>query len=88
MRVLISAVMLIAFFLVFNVTDANAEQWKDKAKITDTDRRVKGYIYQPGHGRRTQILNERGRVVGYIDRRGQVTNTRRQRVLEIEELVK
>ena len=55
-----------------------------RSYITNTRRQIVGDLYNPGHGRRTQIRNNRRQILGYVERDGTITNTRRQRVLEIE----
>lgn len=58
----------------------------ERLKITDENRQVRGYLYDPGHGRRTQILDDKGRVLGYIESDGDITDRRRRKVGEIEDL--
>lgn len=48
--------------------------------ITNEHRQKVGDIYNPGHGRRLQIRDNRRRIIGYIERNGTITNTRRQKV--------
>ena len=55
-----------------------------RSYITNTHRQIVGDLYDPGHGRRTQIRNTRRQILGYIEADGTITNTRRQKVLEIE----
>ena len=55
-------------------------------KITNERRQIVGDVYNPGHGRPLQIRNNRRQILGYIEHDGTITNTRRQRVLEIEAL--
>lgn len=64
---------------------------KDRAatsrhNITDTDRRIIGDLYSPGHGRRIQIRDTDRRIIGYIEKRGQITETHRREVGSIESL--
>ena len=54
--------------------------------ITNTHRQIVGDLYSPGHGLPVQIRNTRRQVLGYIQPDGSILNTRRQEVLEIEEL--
>ena len=54
--------------------------------ITNPSRQRLGDIYDPGHGRRTQIRNNRLQILGYIEADGTITNPNRQRIGTIEEL--
>ena len=91
MRALIT---LAAFAVALSATPADARcvmSWcKDGAptthKITNTQRQIVGDLYNPGHGRRTQIRNNSRQILGYIERDGTITNTRRQKVLSVEGL--
>ena len=56
--------------------------------ITNTHRQRVGDIYDPGHGRRTQIRNNSLQILGYIEADGTITNPHRQKVGSIEELIK
>lgn len=49
-------------------------------KITNERGQQKGDIYNPGHGRRLQIRDNRRRIIGYIERNGTVTDTRRRKI--------
>ena len=55
--------------------------------LRNTSRQIVGDIYDDGTGRRLQIRNTRRQIVGFIERDGTVTNTRRQEVLTIEDLL-
>ncbi len=55
--------------------------------LTDKHRRVIGDIYDPGHGRRLQIRDKHRRIIGYIERDGDITDKRRRKVGEIENLI-
>ena len=55
-----------------------------RSYITNTHRQKVGDLYDPGHGRRLQIRDNDRRIIGYIERDGTVTNTRRQPVAVIE----
>ena len=64
---------------------------KDRAatsrqNITDTDRRIIGDLYSPGHGRRIQIRDRDRKIIGYIEHSGRITNPDRQPVANIEAL--
>ena len=48
--------------------------------ITNPSRQRLGDVYNPGHGRRLQLRDNDRRIIGYIERDGTVTNTRRQRI--------
>jgi len=48
--------------------------------ITNEKRQRVGDVYNPGHGRRLQIRDTQRRIIGYIERGGVITNTRRQRI--------
>lgn len=52
--------------------------------ITDAHRKRTGDIYDPGHGRRLQIRNNDRQIIGYIKRDGDITDTRRQKIGEVE----
>ena len=53
-------------------------------KITDDRRRVIGDIYDPGTGGRLQIRDKHRRIIGYIEKDGDITDERRRKVGEIE----
>ncbi len=78
MRFLICAVVLLV------ASDAMAGE---RYKITNDRRQVIGDVYDPGHGRRLQIRDSRRRIIGYIERDGDVTDHRRRKVGEIEKLI-
>lgn len=46
----------------------------EKRKTLDSDKNVKGDIYNPGHGRRLQIRNKDRVILGYIERSGRITD--------------
>ncbi len=54
--------------------------------ITNPNRQRIGDLYNPGHGRRTQIRNNSLQILGYIEADGTITNPSRQRVGTVEEL--
>lgn len=56
--------------------------------ITNEARQRLGDLYNPGHGRRTQIRNNSQQILGYIEADGTITNIHRQRVGNIEQLLK
>jgi hypothetical protein len=64
-------------------TPASSTSWA----ITNTSRQRLGDLYNPGHGRRLQIRDTSRRIIGYIERDGDITNKRRRKVGEIEELI-
>ena len=78
MRLLICAVVLVL------ASDAMAGE---RHKITNDRRQVIGDVYDPGHGRRLQIRDNRRNIVGYIERDGTVTDSRRRKVGAIEKLL-
>ncbi len=65
------------------VSPAPSTSWA----ITNQDRQRIGDIYNPGHGRRLQIRDTSRRIIGYIERDGDITDKRRRKVGEIEELL-
>ncbi len=65
------------------VAPAPATSWA----ITNTSRQRLGDIYNPGHGRRLQLRDTSRRIIGYIERDGDITDMRRRKVGEIEELL-
>jgi len=50
--------------------------------ITNMRRQRVGDLYNPGHGRRIQIRDNRRRIIGYIEADGDVTDTRRRKIGE------
>ena len=52
----------------------------DSRKITNERGQQRGDIYDPGHGRRLQIRDNRRRIIGYIERNGTITDTRRRKI--------
>ncbi len=54
--------------------------------ITNTARQWIGDLYNPGHGRRTQIRDNSLRILGYIEADGTITNPSRQKIGTIEEV--
>ena len=64
-------------------TPARATSWA----ITNPSRQKVGTVYNPGHGRRVQIRDTSRRIIGYIERDGDITDKRRRKVGEIEELL-
>ena len=81
---IIFASLLIAIPVMAGPADAGEVK---RYKITDDHRRVIGDIYDPGHGRRLQIRDKHRRIIGYIERDGDITDKRRRKVGEIEELI-
>ncbi len=55
-----------------------------RSYITNQHRQKVGDLYDPGHGRRVQIRDTSRRIIGYIERDGTMTNTRRQPAAGIE----
>ena len=51
--------------------------------ITNTHWQNVGDIYNPGHGRRLQIRNNHRQIIGYLERDGTITNSRRRPVAGI-----
>ncbi len=56
--------------------------------ITNTARQRLGDIYDPGGDRRVQIRDNNLRILGYIEKDGTITNTNRQHIGTIEQLLK
>ena len=50
----------------------------------ESGRKIVGDLYDPGHGRPVQIRNNRRQIIGYLDNRGNVIDTRRRTILEID----
>jgi hypothetical protein len=73
----------IAFALValFVASQAMAGE---RIKIVNDRRQVVGYIYQPCPTCRTQITDERRRIRGYIEPDGDIVDTRRRKILDLE----
>ena len=67
------------------ITTAHADSG-DRWNITNDRRQTIGDIYDPGHGRRLQLRDDRGRIVGYIERDGTVTDTRRRELGDVEDI--
>jgi hypothetical protein len=78
MRFLICAVILLV------ASDAMAGE---RYTITNDRRQVIGDVYDPGHGRRLQIRDNHRRIIGYIEKDGDVTDKRRRKVGKIGELL-
>ncbi len=55
--------------------------------ITNTHRQKLGDIYNPAPGRRLHIRDNHRRIIGYIERDGDITDKRRRKVGQIEELL-
>ncbi len=72
----------VSLFVVIGQCSA-AEQYD----ITNDRRQVIGDVYDPGHGRRLQIRDNRRRIIGYIESDGTVTDKRRRKVGKIGELL-
>ena len=64
-------------------TPAPATSWA----ITNENRQRLGDVYNPGHGRRLQLRDNDRRIRGYIERDGDITDKRRRKVGEIENLI-
>jgi hypothetical protein len=88
MRLLICAVVLLVASglptAAWLTPDAMAG---DRYKITNDRRQVIGDVYDPGHGRRLQIRDNRRRIIGYIEPDGDITDSRRRKVGKIGELL-
>lgn len=52
--------------------------------IANAHRQRLGDIYDPGHGRRLQIRDNHRRIIGFIERDGDITNTHRQKIGKVE----
>ena len=57
-----------------------------RSYITNQHRQIIGDLYDPGHGRRIQIRDKNRKILGYIERTGKVTDSRRREVGGIEDL--
>ena len=59
-----------------------------RSYIVNNHRQIVGDLYDPGHDRRVQIRDKHRRIVGYVERSGQITitNPSRQPVATIEAL--
>ena len=55
-----------------------------RTHITNTNRQIVGDLYNPGHNRRIQIRDKDRRILGFFEKDGTITNTRRQRVGTLE----
>lgn len=83
---------ILAVFLATSPASAKClmSYCKDKAptrsRITNIDRQIVGDLYDPGHGRRIQIRDTDRRIIGYVERSGRITDTRRRKVGSIEAL--
>ncbi len=58
----------------------------DKWKITDDRRRQIGDFYDPGHGRRLQLRDKDRRIIGYIERDGDITDRNRRKLGTLEDV--
>ncbi len=91
------ALMILAVILAASPADARCimSYCKDRAPastpsrsyITNTSRQKVGDVYNPGRGRRIQIGDTSRRIIGYIERDGDITDKRRRKVGEIENLI-
>ena len=54
--------------------------------ITNQNRQRLGDVYNPGHERRLQIRDNDRRIIGYIERDGDITDMRRRKVGTIDEV--
>ena len=66
---------------------ASAAMGGERVKIYDDRNRQVGDIYDPGHGRRLQIRDNRRNIIGYVERNGTVTDARRRKVGKLGELL-
>ena len=86
MRIFVDiGLVVVAFVAVFVVIGQCSAA--ERYKITNERRQVIGDIYDPGHGRRLQIRDDRRRIIGYIESDGDVTDKRRRKVGKIKELL-
>lgn len=76
--------VLVIILTLASITTAHADSG-DRWKITNDRREVVGDIYDPGHGRRLQLRDDRGRIIGYIEKDGDVTDTRRRKLGTVED---
>lgn len=53
--------------------------------ITNDRRQKLGSIYDPGTGDRLQIRDNQRRIIGYIEKDGTITDSRRRKVGEIDQ---
>ena len=77
--------LLIIILTLAFITAAHADSG-DRWKITNDRRQNIGDVYDPGHGRRLQLRDDRGRIVGYIEKDGEVTDTRRRKLGTVEDV--
>ena len=94
---MIRALILATFAVMLATSPASAEcafkfckgktAGPSRAYITNVHRQKVGDLYQPAPGGRVQIRDRHRRIVGYIEPTGRVTNTSRQEVLTIEDLL-
>ena len=55
--------------------------------ITNTARQRLGDLYHPGGDRRVQIRDNNLKILGYVEKDGTITNTNRQRIGTIGDLI-
>lgn len=83
---LILAVPPVAAGCIMSYCQNRQGQTPSRSHITDINRRIVGDLYDPGHGRRVQIRDADRRIIGYIERSGKITDTRRRKVGSIQDL--
>ncbi len=79
--------VLVIILSLASITAAHADSG-DLWKITNDRRQFVGDVYDPGHGRRLQLRDDRGKIVGYIEKDGTLTDTRRRKIGDIEDAEK
>lgn len=75
----------VAFALLLSCTYYQAAYAAETYDITNDRRQIVGDIYDPGHGRRLQIRDSRRRIIGYIEADGDITDTRRRKIGEVDD---
>ena len=72
----------------FKFQNCGAASGPSSHVITNTNRQRIGDLYDPGPGRRLQIRDNNLKIRGYIEPSGRITNTARQPVGTIGDLIK
>ena len=89
MKILTLAALAVVFLASQPVSAACVlAHCKDKTPsraITNEHRQIIGDLYDPGTGR-IQIRDKHRRILGYIEKSGQITNTHRQKIGTVEGL--
>lgn len=83
-RVALHASCLLLVALLVSCPYMQAAFSAERTKITNDRREVVGYIYKPCDTCKTQITDDRRNILGYIEDDGDIVDTRRNKVLELE----